>query len=93
MPRRPMVANGRSFEFMVKAAGGPWHCKALEMGHKRLESPPAVDMLTCTHSTEEVHNINEVEVLEGNTFDFDELDRVEQVIIPRAILDEVQVVN
>ncbi|KAG2040859.1 hypothetical protein BDR03DRAFT_932489 [Suillus americanus] len=28
--------------------------------------------------TEEVHSVNEVEVLEGNAFDFDELDRVEQ---------------
>ncbi|KAG1867306.1 hypothetical protein DFJ58DRAFT_911700, partial [Suillus subalutaceus] len=43
--------------------------------------------------TEEVHNVNEVEVLEGNAFDFDELDRVEQGIIPQAILDEVEVVN
>ncbi|KAG1848290.1 hypothetical protein F4604DRAFT_1973927 [Suillus subluteus] len=40
--------------------------------------------------TEEVHNINEVEVLEGNA---DELDRVEQGIIPQAILDEVEVVD
>ncbi|KAG1874378.1 hypothetical protein F4604DRAFT_1955384 [Suillus subluteus] len=32
--------------------------------------------------TEEVHNVNEVEVLEGNAFDFDELDWVEQGIIP-----------
>ncbi|KAG1787732.1 ribonuclease H-like domain-containing protein, partial [Suillus plorans] len=43
--------------------------------------------------TEEVHDIDEVEVLEGNVFDFDELDRVEQGIIPQAILDEVEVVN
>ncbi|KAG1870764.1 hypothetical protein DFJ58DRAFT_722972 [Suillus subalutaceus] len=42
--------------------------------------------------TEEVQNINEVEVLEGNAFDFDELDRVEQGIIPQTILDEVEVV-
>ncbi|KAG1869548.1 hypothetical protein F4604DRAFT_1926941 [Suillus subluteus] len=32
--------------------------------------------------TEEVQSINEVEVLEGNAFDFNELDRVEQGIIP-----------
>ncbi|KAG1867257.1 hypothetical protein DFJ58DRAFT_723932 [Suillus subalutaceus] len=42
---------------------------------------------------EEVHNVNKVELLEGNAFDFDELDRVEQGIIPQAILDEVGVVN
>ncbi|KAG1813904.1 uncharacterized protein BJ212DRAFT_1364402 [Suillus subaureus] len=43
--------------------------------------------------TEELQNIKGVEVLEGNTFDFDELDRVEQGIIPQAILGEVEVVN
>ncbi|KAG1847163.1 hypothetical protein DFJ58DRAFT_891850, partial [Suillus subalutaceus] len=43
--------------------------------------------------TEEVHNVNEVEVLEGNAVDFDELDRVEQGIISQVILDEVEVVN
>jgi hypothetical protein len=32
-------------------------------------------------------------VLEGNAFDFGELYRVEQGIIPQAILDEVEVVN
>ncbi|KAG1906592.1 uncharacterized protein F5891DRAFT_975364 [Suillus fuscotomentosus] len=43
--------------------------------------------------TEEVHDIDKVEVLEGNVFDFDELDCVKQGIIPQAILDEVEVVN
>ena len=43
--------------------------------------------------TEEVQSIDEVEVLEGNAFDFGELDRVEQGILPQAILDEVEVVN
>ncbi|KAG2034079.1 hypothetical protein BDR03DRAFT_1013688 [Suillus americanus] len=43
--------------------------------------------------TEEVHSMNEVEVLEGNAFNFDELDRVEQGIIPQTVLDEVEVVN
>jgi hypothetical protein len=43
--------------------------------------------------TEEVQSIDEVEVLEGDAFDFGESDRVEQGIIPQAILDEVEVVN
>ncbi|KAG1819086.1 uncharacterized protein BJ212DRAFT_1298355 [Suillus subaureus] len=43
--------------------------------------------------TEKVQNINEVEVLGENDFDFDELDRVEQGIIPQAILEEVEVVG
>ncbi|KAG1831690.1 hypothetical protein DFJ58DRAFT_848156 [Suillus subalutaceus] len=43
--------------------------------------------------TEDVQCINEVEVLEGNAFDFDELDRIEQGIIPQTVLDEVEVVN
>ncbi|KAG1728442.1 hypothetical protein EDB19DRAFT_1913788 [Suillus lakei] len=43
--------------------------------------------------TKEVQSIGKVEVLEGNAFDFGELDRVEQGTIPQAILDEVEVVN
>ncbi|KAG1864469.1 hypothetical protein C8R48DRAFT_761702 [Suillus tomentosus] len=38
-------------------------------------------------------NIDEVDMLEGNVFDFDELDRVEQETITQAILDEVEEVN
>ncbi|KAG2039870.1 hypothetical protein BDR03DRAFT_1035222 [Suillus americanus] len=40
--------------------------------------------------TEEVHSVNKVEVLKGNAFDFDELDQVEQGIIPQT---EAEVVN
>ncbi|KAG1824371.1 uncharacterized protein BJ212DRAFT_1522883 [Suillus subaureus] len=43
--------------------------------------------------TEEVQGINENELLEGNAFDFDELDRVEQGMIPQAILDEIEMVD
>jgi len=43
--------------------------------------------------TEEGQSVDEVEVLEGNAFDFDELDRVEQGIIPQTVLDEVETVN
>ncbi|KAG1761618.1 hypothetical protein EDD22DRAFT_1031796 [Suillus occidentalis] len=41
----------------------------------------------------EAHSIDKVEVLEGNAFDFGELDRVEQGIVPQPTLDEVDVVN
>ncbi|KAG2055395.1 hypothetical protein BDR06DRAFT_970883 [Suillus hirtellus] len=34
-----------------------------------------------------------IEMLEGDAFDFEELDQVKQEIIPQAILDEVKVVN
>ncbi|KAG1846587.1 hypothetical protein DFJ58DRAFT_798927 [Suillus subalutaceus] len=43
--------------------------------------------------TKKVQSINEVEVLEGNAFDFDGLDRVEQGIISQTVLDEIKVVN
>lgn len=43
--------------------------------------------------TEEVQNINEVEVLEGNAFDFDEPDHVEQGMITQAIVGEAGVIN
>lgn len=43
--------------------------------------------------TEEVQSVDEVEVFEGNAFDFDELDRVEQGIVPQTVLDEVETVN
>ncbi|KAG2031693.1 hypothetical protein BDR03DRAFT_1002993 [Suillus americanus] len=38
---------------------------------------------------------SQLEVLKGNAFEFDEIDRVEPLerIIPQAILDEVEVVN
>lgn len=38
-------------------------------------------------------SIDEVEVLEGNTFDFGKLDQVEYGMITQAILDMVEVVN
>ncbi|KAG2029584.1 hypothetical protein BDR03DRAFT_1018181 [Suillus americanus] len=40
-----------------------------------------------------LEDVNKVEVPEGNAFDFDELDRVKQGIIPQTALDEVEVVN
>ncbi|KAG1857993.1 hypothetical protein C8R48DRAFT_775450 [Suillus tomentosus] len=41
--------------------------------------------------TEEVLSVHEV--LEGNAFDFNKLDRVEEGMIPQTILDEIEVIN
>ncbi|KAG2116396.1 hypothetical protein DEU56DRAFT_761534 [Suillus clintonianus] len=42
---------------------------------------------------EELVSINNAEVLGGKAFDFFELERVDQGIVPQAAIDEVDVVN